>query len=93
MDQGQSSGAALPEELLGSLLGFWQGRRVSSGSETEDSSHTGFCYCHGGLVKSHLDKPSSFFGLHLPALEWQCLNSEGDLEHDSSEMVRIALGV
>lgn len=60
----QSSGAALTEELLGPLLGLWQGG-VNSGSEPKDSSYTGFGYCHGGLVKSHLDKPTSFFGLQL----------------------------
>lgn len=37
-----------------------------------DCSYTRFCYCHGALVKSHLDKPTSFFGLHLPALGYTC---------------------
>lgn len=32
----------------------------------------GFFYCHGGLVKSHLDKPTSFSELQLPALRYTC---------------------
>lgn len=68
--------------LTASVSGKKEERAVVQ-TMTKDSNYTGFCYSHGDSVKSHLDKPTCFFGLQLPSLEaYSSIASEGDLEQD-----------